>query len=65
MVLTRAGTVTGPSARRRSDMTQEQNIIRAKLGLLELAKRIGNVSQAGKMMGYSCYSFYGFKKLYD
>ena len=46
-------------------MTQEQNIIRAKLGLLELAKRVGNVSQAGKMMGYSRYSFYRFRKLYD
>jgi hypothetical protein len=46
-------------------MTQEPNIIRAKLGLLELAKRVGNVSQAGKMMGYSRYSFYRFKKLYD
>ena len=46
-------------------MTQEQNIIRAKLGLLEFAKRVGNVSQAGKMMGYSRYSVYRFKKLYD
>jgi len=34
-------------------MTQEQKIIRAKVGLLELAKQLGNVSQAGKMMGYS------------
>jgi hypothetical protein len=34
-------------------MTQEQKIIRAKLGLLELAKQLGNVSQACKMMGYS------------
>ena len=30
-------------------MTQEQKIIRAKLGLLELAKQLGNVSQACKM----------------
>ena len=35
-------------------MTQEQKIIRAKLGLLELAKQLGNVSRACKMMGYSC-----------
>jgi len=41
-------------------MTQEQNIIRAKLGLFELAKRVGNVSQACKMMGYSRDSFYRF-----
>jgi len=34
-------------------MTQEQKMIRAKLGLLELAKQLGNVSQACKMMGYS------------
>jgi hypothetical protein len=39
-------------------MTQDQKIIRAKVGLLELAKQLGNVSQAGKMMGYSRDSFY-------
>jgi hypothetical protein len=32
-------------------MTTEQKIIRAKVGLLELAKQLGNVSQACKMMG--------------
>jgi hypothetical protein len=46
-------------------MTQEQKIIRAKLGLLELAKQLANVSQACKMMGYSRDRFYRFKKLYD
>jgi hypothetical protein len=34
-------------------MTQEQKVIRAKVGVLELAKQLGNVSQACKMMGYS------------
>ena len=34
-------------------MTKEQKIIRAKVGLLELAKQLGNVSRACKMMGYS------------
>jgi hypothetical protein len=32
-------------------MTNEQKIIRAKVGLLELAKQLGNVSQACKMLG--------------
>jgi hypothetical protein len=31
-------------------MTKEQKIIRAKIGLLELARQLGNVSQACKMM---------------
>jgi Winged helix-turn helix len=45
-------------------MTTEQKIIRAKVGLLELAKQLGNVSQACKMMGYSRDS-YRFKELYE
>jgi hypothetical protein len=42
-------------------MTTEQKIIRAKVGLLELAKQLGNVSQACKMMGYTRDSFTGSK----
>jgi hypothetical protein len=41
-------------------MTTERKVIRAKVGLLELAKQLGNVSHACKMMGYSRDSFYRF-----
>jgi hypothetical protein len=45
-------------------MTTEQKIIRAKVRLLELAKQLGNVSQAFKVVGYNRDSFYRFKELY-
>ena len=45
-------------------MTTDQKIIKNKVGLLELAKHLGNVSQACKVLGYSRDSFYRFQQLY-
>ena len=38
-------------------MTKEQEIIRAKAGLREPAKQLGNISQARKMMGEASQRF--------
>ena len=39
----------------------QEKIIKPKLGLLELAKQLGSVSQACNVMGYSRDSFNGSK----
>jgi hypothetical protein len=46
-------------------MTQDREIIRARVGLLELVGRLGNVSQAYKMTGHGRDSFHRFRELSD
>ena len=42
-------------------MTTEEKVVRHKLGLLELAKELNNVSKACKVIGYSRQQFYEIK----
>ena len=46
-------------------MTTDKKIIKARVGLLELGKQLGNVSEACKIMGYSRDTFYRYKELHD
>ena len=46
-------------------MTTTEKLIKNKLGLIELAKHLGNVSHACKVMGYSRDTFYRWKDAYE
>ena len=46
-------------------MTTNEKLIKNKLGLIELAKHLGNVSDACRVMGYSRDTFYRWKEAYE
>lgn len=43
--------------------TTERKVIKAKVGLLELAKQLGSATQACRVMGFSHDGFYRFRWL--
>ena len=43
-------------------LNSNERIIKHKVGLLNLAEELGNVSKACKMMGLSCDTFYRYKE---
>ena len=46
-------------------MTTEQKLIKSKMGLLDLASYLHNVSEACRVMGYSRDTFYRVRKAYE
>ena len=47
------------------EMSTYPTVIKHKLGLLKLAEKLGNVSNACKEMGYSMDTFYRYKQAVD
>jgi len=47
------------------NLTQNNKIIKTKVGLLNLAEELGNVSKACKIMGYSRDTFYRYQEAMD
>lgn len=45
--------------------TQQKKIINNRVGLLNLAEELGNISQACKVMGFSRDTFYRYRDAYD
>jgi transposase InsO family protein len=45
--------------------TQEKKIIKNRIGLLNLAEELGNISKACKVMGFSRDTFYRYKEAHD
>lgn len=46
-------------------MNVEIKLIKTRLGLLNLAEKLGNISEACRIMGYSRDSFYRIKQLHE
>lgn len=46
-------------------MNSESKLIKSKLGLIQLAEQLGNVSTACKYLGYSRDTFYRYKELFE
>ena len=45
--------------------SQEKKIINNRLGLLNLAEELGNISKACKVMGFSRDTFYRYKEAHE